>query len=69
MSTCKSCYTTLSSWSKFKDMEMKEGTAYAAVGSVFHGLGHMFIGNSGYKDDCDNWSQELFSVRTAKHII
>lgn len=66
MSTCKSCYTTLSSWSKFKDMEMKEGTAYAAVGSVLNGLGHMFLGNFGYKEGCDNWSQELFFCKNCK---
>lgn len=66
MSTCKKCYKSLTSWSKFKDMEYKEGTAYAAVGSIFNGIGHMFMGNSGYRDDCDHWSQELYFCMNCK---
>ena len=56
----------MTSWSKFKDMEYKEGTAYAAVGSIFNGIGHMFMGNSGYRDDCDHWSQELYFCMNCK---
>lgn len=66
MSTCKKCYKSLTSWSKFNDMEYKEGTAYAAVGSIFNGIGHMFMGNSGYRDDCDHWSQELYFCMNCK---
>ena len=66
MSTCKKCYKSLTSWSKFKDMEYKEGTAYAAVGSIFNGIGHMVMGNSGYRDDCDHWSQELYFCMNCK---
>lgn len=66
MSTCKKCYTGLTSWSKFKDMEYKEGTPYAAVGSIFNVLGHMVMGNAGYRDDCDHWSQELYFCTNCK---
>lgn len=60
MSTCKKCSRSLTLWSKFKDMELKEGTTRAVVGSVFNGIGHMVMGNSGYRDNCDHWSQELY---------
>lgn len=66
MSTCKNCLRSLSSWSKYKDMEMKEGTGYALVGSLFNGLGHMVMGNSGYRNDCDHWSIELYFCTNCK---
>lgn len=66
MNTCKNCYRSLTPWSKFKDMEMREGTAYAAVGSIFNGIGHIFMGNSGYVGDCDYWSQELYFCTNCK---
>ena len=66
MSTCIYCYRELSSWSNFKDMEMKDGTLMAAAGSIFNGLGHMFWGNSRYKRDADHWSHTLFYCKNCK---
>ena len=66
MSSCKKCQSTLVSWSKFKDMEMKGNTATAAVGSIFNGLGHMFLGNSLYRSGSDHWSQELYYCKNCK---
>lgn len=66
MSTCKQCQSNLTSWSKFKDMEMKADTVSAVVGSVFNGLGHMFWGNSRYRGGSDHWSQELYFCRNCK---
>ena len=66
MITCKKCCKDLISWSKFKDLEMKEGIALAAVGSIFNGISHMVMGNSGYRNDCDQWSQELYFCMNCK---
>lgn len=66
MSRCNNCYKHLKSWSKFKDLTMKEGTALAAVGSIFNGISHMFMGNSGYRKDCDHWSQDLYFCENCK---
>lgn len=66
MSTCKKCHRELCSWSKFKDMEMKEDMVYATVGSVFNGLSHMFWGNSRYRKDCDHWTQDLYFCKNCK---
>ncbi len=61
MDKCKKCSKELTSWSKFKDMEMKQNTAYAVVGSVVNGLGHMFWGNALYKrDGCEHWASDLY---------
>ncbi len=66
MSRCKKCYKDLTSWSKFKDLSMKEGVALAAVGSIFNGISHMLMGNSGYRNGCDHWSQDLYFCEHCK---
>lgn len=61
---CDKCgYHDLVTWSKQQDMNMKEGLAYAVVGSVFNGLGHFLMGNSRYDKSADLWNQEVFYCR------
>lgn len=39
---------------------MKQNTIFASVNSIFNGIEHMLMGNSGYRQDCNHWSQELY---------
>lgn len=60
MDSCKNCGHSLVSWNKFKDMRSKEGTTYAVLGTIFNGLKHEFTSSIGYRQDCDEWSTELY---------
>ena len=61
---CDKCgYHDVVAWSKQQDMNMKEGLAYAVVGTIFNGLGHFVLGNSRYNKSADLWNQEVFYCR------
>lgn len=61
MNKCIKCGKSLSSWSKFKDMQMKEDVVYATVGTIFNAIRHAFWGNSRHRSEgVDHWSEELY---------
>ena len=63
---CVKCGQELCSWSKFKDMQYKEDTVYATIGSIFNGIEHGFWGNSRYRKEGDHWSTKLYFCKTCK---
>lgn len=66
MKRCQKCHNSLIKWSKYKDMERNDGTGFAIAGSIFNGLKHFVMGNSGYRSDCDHWSLELYFCESCK---
>ncbi len=67
MNSCIKCGKKLSSWSKFKDMQMKEDVVYATIGTIFNGIGHAFWGNSRHrKEEADHWSEEIYYCTDCK---
>lgn len=61
---CNKCgYHDVVSWSKQQDMSMKEGLAYAVLGTMFNGLGHFVRGNASYRSGADCWNQQVFYCR------
>ncbi len=44
--SCPNCRKTAKSWSKFKDLKMREGIGLALCGSVINGFDHFMCGES-----------------------
>lgn len=44
--TCPNCRKTAKSWSKFKDLKMREGIGLALCGSFINGIDHFMCGES-----------------------
>lgn len=65
MEKCKKCSSELMSWSEFKEMEMRDNTLVAILGSVVNGAGHIFWGNSRYKG-AEFWTQEVYFCYNCK---